>query len=166
MPRRDFTATVFVVNDENQVLLVWHRKFGKWMPPGGHIDPNELPEDAAIRECKEETGIDIELVDGTGDDVFLQQPDEGRMLKRPFSMLLEYIPAFPGNEHRKPEEAHDHIDCIFVGKPTDMTQNMAHNAEESDDIRWFSAEDLSALPEEELFANVRLMAGRILASNS
>ena len=42
---RDFTVATFVVH-EGKVLLLWHRKLGMWLPPGGHIEPNELPDEA------------------------------------------------------------------------------------------------------------------------
>ena len=67
---RDFTVAVFVVHS-NHVLLHPHKKLGLWLPPGGHIDAPELPDDAAVREVREEAGIDIEagsdfmLTDGT-----------------------------------------------------------------------------------------------------
>lgn len=41
------------------VLLVDHRKAGLWLPPGGHIEPCEAPEFAAVREAREELGIDV-----------------------------------------------------------------------------------------------------------
>ena len=50
---RDFTATTFVVH-EGATLLLWHKKMQAWLPPGGHIDPGELPEEAALREVREE----------------------------------------------------------------------------------------------------------------
>ena len=52
---RDFTATTFVVS-LNKTLLLWHQ-IASMLPPGGHIEPNELPEEAAIREVKEEPGL-------------------------------------------------------------------------------------------------------------
>ena len=47
---------------ENKVLLVKHKKLGLWLPVGGHIEENETPDDALLREVKEETGLDIEIL--------------------------------------------------------------------------------------------------------
>ena len=49
---RHFTVAVFVVHD-GCVLLHFHRKLGKWLPPGGHVEDNELPDDAALREAQQ-----------------------------------------------------------------------------------------------------------------
>ena len=58
---RQFTATCYVIKDD-KVLLIYHKKFKKWMPPGGHIDPNETPPEACRREVFEETGLEIEII--------------------------------------------------------------------------------------------------------
>lgn len=58
---RHFTVAVFVVH-EGRVLLNVHPKLGIWLPPGGHIELNELPDEAAVREVQEETGVQAELV--------------------------------------------------------------------------------------------------------
>jgi len=52
---RHFTATGFVVHD-GCVLLHWHPKVKAWLPPGGHIDENEDPVQAVLREVWEESG--------------------------------------------------------------------------------------------------------------
>jgi 8-oxo-dGTP pyrophosphatase MutT (NUDIX family) len=57
---RHFTVAVFVVW-EGKVLLHRHRKLGMWLPPGGHIEEGELPDEAAVREVWEETGVRVEL---------------------------------------------------------------------------------------------------------
>tara|TARA_Y100000310_G_scaffold340082_1_gene434719 strand:+ start:2314 stop:2619 length:306 start_codon:yes stop_codon:yes gene_type:complete len=58
---KEFLSTVFIVN-EGKVLLNFNNKCQIWVPPGGHIEKNELPCDAVIREAKEETGLDVGLV--------------------------------------------------------------------------------------------------------
>lgn len=52
-------ATTVVIND-GQVLLIQREDFKVWALPGGQVDPGESVAQAAIREVKEETGIDIE----------------------------------------------------------------------------------------------------------
>ena len=51
----DFTVAIFVVHDE-KILLIHHRQLDKWLPLGGHIELDEDPEQAALREAKEESG--------------------------------------------------------------------------------------------------------------
>lgn len=54
-------AEVLVINDDNKILLIKNPKRG-WELPGGGVEKGETIPDAAIREVKEEAGIDIELV--------------------------------------------------------------------------------------------------------
>jgi 8-oxo-dGTP pyrophosphatase MutT (NUDIX family) len=82
---RHFTVAVFVVW-EGKVLLHLHRKLGMWLPPGGHIERDELPDDAAVREVFEETGVEVELVGERREDV-----DDPIQLHRPAGVQLENI---------------------------------------------------------------------------
>ena len=61
---KHFTASVWIVSkgQPKKALLLHHRKFDKWMQPGGHIEKFENPVEAAIREVKEETGVDINFL--------------------------------------------------------------------------------------------------------
>lgn len=52
------TASAIVVSARG-VLLHLHKRLGIWIQPGGHIDPGELPWDAAVRETREETGLEV-----------------------------------------------------------------------------------------------------------
>ncbi|MDO8482977.1 MAG: NUDIX domain-containing protein [bacterium] len=56
----DFTVEVFVVC-KNKVLLRLHDKYKIWLSVGGHIELDEEPNQAAVREVKEEVGLDITL---------------------------------------------------------------------------------------------------------
>ncbi|SDP06723.1 ADP-ribose pyrophosphatase YjhB, NUDIX family [Paenibacillus sp. yr247] len=60
-PRHSVSAGVIVLNDEGKILLIKGPRRG-WEPPGGIVELGESIESAAIREVKEETGIDIEIV--------------------------------------------------------------------------------------------------------
>jgi 8-oxo-dGTP pyrophosphatase MutT (NUDIX family) len=122
-PTRDFTVAVLVVHD-GKVLLHWHRKLGRWLPPGGHIEPNELPDEAARREVLEETGVEVTL---RGDSsIAIDDPELPRQLCRPAGIQLEAIA--PG---------HQHIDLIYFasGKP----------AAPLDEVDWFGLDELGPL---------------------
>ncbi len=47
-----------------KLLMLRHRKGGHWSFPKGHVEGNETEEETALREVKEETGLDITLVPG------------------------------------------------------------------------------------------------------
>lgn len=125
---RDFTVAVFVVAG-GRVLLHWHRKLGMWLPPGGHIEPHELPDEAARRETLEETGVDVALVGGRGLD--RDGPGEPRQLVRPAGIQLEDIA--PG---------HQHIDLVYFAVPAD-SQAMTPLPEGAG---WFDDAALADLP--------------------
>ena len=55
------SVTVVARDDEQRVLLVRHIDTGHWVAPGGAVEPNERPADAAHREMREETGLEVEL---------------------------------------------------------------------------------------------------------
>lgn len=59
---RQYCASIFVINNKNEILLMYNKKLNMWLQPGGHIENDELPHETAIRECKEETGIDVKIV--------------------------------------------------------------------------------------------------------
>lgn len=57
----DICVGTFIVY-QGKVLLLWHRKCQSWLCPGGHVEIGEEPPKAAIREAKEETGLDLFLL--------------------------------------------------------------------------------------------------------
>jgi 8-oxo-dGTP pyrophosphatase MutT (NUDIX family) len=122
---RDFAVAAFVVHD-GRVLLHWHAKLQRWLPPGGHIEPNELPDDAAVREVLEETGVVVTLVDVPEAEPDLPRPGVPRPLARPAGIVLTAIA--PG---------HQHIDLVYfaTGEP----------AAPRDGVGWFGQGELAAL---------------------
>jgi len=151
MPRH-FTSTAFVVDDHKRTLLLWHKRLGRWMPPGGHIEDNETPEETAKRECKEETGLDVEIIGMEQEDMFGSNPAEGRMLKSPVALLLEEIPA----SAERNEPAHQHMDFVYLARPLDASQGLSLDETEGRELKWFTLREIEALdPSTEIFSNVQ-----------
>jgi 8-oxo-dGTP pyrophosphatase MutT (NUDIX family) len=53
------SASVLVFDEHGRVLLGRHAETGRWVIPGGGVEPNEEPADAAVREAWEETGLHV-----------------------------------------------------------------------------------------------------------
>lgn len=54
------TASAVVLDERSAtVLLHLHRRLERWLQPGGHVEPGEHPDDAAVRETVEETGVAV-----------------------------------------------------------------------------------------------------------
>lgn len=131
---RHFVATVYVVND-GATLLHEHDRLEMWLPPGGHIDRDELPHEAAVRECYEETGLDITLVAPNGDI----ESDAARSIPQPQELLLEDINVHNG------AVGHQHIDFVFYGRSDRREITPVGQDEAAPDAwEWFDADDLRA----------------------
>lgn len=128
MVTRDFTVAVFVVL-EGRVLLHLHGKLGKWLPPGGHIEPDELPDQAAVREVEEESGLVVELIGPRG--IPEDYPDETTQLTVPAGVQLERI---------APD--HEHIDLVYFAR----VRGAAGRAPLTGGVRWLAPDDLSSIP--------------------
>ena len=62
-------AACVIRNDKGEYLLVQEAQkkvYGLWNLPAGHVDEDEVIEDSAVRETKEETGLDVKLVSKIG----------------------------------------------------------------------------------------------------
>jgi 8-oxo-dGTP pyrophosphatase MutT (NUDIX family) len=123
----DFTVAIFVVHD-SKVLLIHHRKLDNWLPLGGHIELDEDPEQAALREAKEESGLDVELL---GE----RPPTTGagtRALIAPRFLDIHRI-----------TDTHEHIGMIYWARSKNGMLRLS--AEEHNDIRWCSADEREKL---------------------
>ena len=102
---RHFVSTGFVVHD-GAVLLHWHRKVRAWLPPGGHVEPDEDPVQTTLREVREETGVEVRVV-----------PHQRRLpignldqVDAPFAIMIEDV-------FDEKHGAHQHIDFIYFTVP-------------------------------------------------
>lgn len=123
----DFTVAIFVVH-ERRVLLIHHRKLDKWLPLGGHIELEEDPEQAALREAREESGLDVELI---GERPPTTEPGT-RALIGPRFLDIHRI-----------SDTHEHIGMIYWARPRNGTLTLADG--EHHDIRWCTEAELDTL---------------------
>ncbi len=123
--KKSLTATVYIVN-RDRVLLHMHKKYKTWFPVGGHLEENELPHEAALREAKEESGLEVEI--------FEENPDlfSIGLVKRVPSPLAVYHEGTPGVE--------DFLDFIYAAVTRDTVLHPDDG--ESREFRWFTLSEL------------------------
>ena len=102
--KRHFTATGFVVQSE-KTLLLWHKSLQMWVPPGGHLELDEDPVTGVLREIREETSLEAELVP-LAQEFSFSYPGQ---IQPPYTILLE--------DSAEPGQAHKHIDFIYFCRP-------------------------------------------------
>ncbi|AFK18766.1 NUDIX domain-containing protein [Haloferax mediterranei ATCC 33500] len=129
---RHFTSTVYIVND-GAVALHRHERLGIRIPPGGHVDRDELPHEAGLREVREETGLNPTLVDDT-DPV---PAPGGEALPHPRYQMLYDI-----NVHDDGEVGHQHIDHIYYARVDSRDIDPAPGEADLEAWDWYGPADL------------------------
>jgi 8-oxo-dGTP pyrophosphatase MutT (NUDIX family) len=124
------TGSAWILSpDHHEVLLTHHRKLGRWLQLGGHSDGEGDPRQVALREAREESGLER----------FRFLPDERDPL--PLDLDIHPIPAHGG------EPAHLHLDVRFL-LVAGLGQQL-RISEESKELRWFPRARLSEWVDEE-----------------
>jgi 8-oxo-dGTP pyrophosphatase MutT (NUDIX family) len=119
------TASGIVVGCRGTLLHV-HRRLGRWLQPGGHIDPGEDPAAAALRETREETGVDA------------SHPSGGP--------ALIHVDAHPALDHL-------HLDLRYLLQAGEVEPHPG--PEESQAVHWFSWEQAAVVADASLAAALR-----------
>jgi 8-oxo-dGTP pyrophosphatase MutT (NUDIX family) len=144
---RHFTATTFIVH-AGKVLLHRHPKQNLWLPPGGHIERDELPDDAARREIEEETGLRLRLHSEDLAARMSLEMDCG-VVPQPAFILIEDINPF-----------HQHVDFTYFAKLEHTGETLDRCTSEPNSFTWFAPEELDI---EDVPQNVRIGARKAIA---
>ncbi|MDO8518366.1 MAG: NUDIX domain-containing protein [bacterium] len=132
----DFTVGVFVVY-KNKVLLIFHPIYKIWLAVGGHVELNEDPTEAALREVKEETGLDVSLWDGNKPFAHNEPIYHGDPPRR----YVELVPPIGMNRHEI-SSTHEHVDFTYFA--TSHSDQVILESPE-DEYKWFSKDELKSL---------------------
>ncbi len=132
---RHFTATTYIVND-GATALHEHGRLGIRLPPGGHVDRDELPHEAARREVREETGLEAQLVADRAD---VETPN-GRSLPEPAHLMLHDI-----NVHPDGSVGHQHIDHLYYARVSSRDIDpLGDDEADAEAWAWYTADQLAA----------------------
>lgn len=131
--------------ERGRVLLVHHNRFGKWVPPGGHIEPGETFAQTAVREFKEETGLLVRVLSSQAAEI---HPPDANATPEPVPFYVD----LEREGFRVPAVAQ----YYFVQRQDGTTgQEPCAQPEEVFDAAWFTLNDLDGLP---TFGQVRSLA--------
>lgn len=136
---RDFCASAYVIDPlTKKILLVKHKKYNKWVQPGGHVEENEVPEETARREAYEETGIKVDILG----DRFPREND--------------YIKPL-GIQCNRTDDI-NHVDIIYAAVPI-RDGLLQYDPKESTNIGWFSRDELDHI---DVFPDIKITMDYIL----
>jgi 8-oxo-dGTP pyrophosphatase MutT (NUDIX family) len=110
----------------DKVLLVHHVKLDLWLPVGGHIDENETFDQALKREIKEETNLDVELLEYSG--------------LKPHNHVKQVL-ALPFDINVHSVGDHYHCCAFYLCKALNP-EELKTNERELKGVGWFSKEEL------------------------
>ena len=135
---RHFCSTTYLLDkSEKRTLLHWHKKLQTWLPPGGHLEKNEAPFDAAQREIEEEYGLS--MLEFIHPNTPRQLDNRSYSLEMPHFLISEDI-----------AENHIHLDWIFFAW-VDLKKLTGDYL--LDGMKWFGIDEF--VREKDIFDNVK-----------
>ena len=123
--KTDLVVTGYIFNDQKEVLLIHHKKLNIWLPVGGHIEKDETPDEALLREIKEETGLNIQILNQSEVSI---GGNTKQNLATPFHVNIHSV----GD--------HDHCSFFYICKTKEEISSI--NKNELNNFKWFSEREL------------------------
>ena len=143
------TGAAWIVSaDRRRCLLTHHRQLDRWLQLGGHADGQTQIEEVALREAREESGM----------NEFDFVPIAGALL--PFDLDVHQIPARYDSAGRQTEDAHEHYDVRFLLVAHAGQEVTA--SDESHEIGWFTGEEVLRLTDEQSVLRMLYKAAELL----
>jgi 8-oxo-dGTP pyrophosphatase MutT (NUDIX family) len=132
------TVAVLPLDETGRILLVCQVDSGRWATIGGTIEPDESPEDAALREAAEEAGIEVQI---------------GRLLT-----------AVGGPEYRITYPSGDQAACVaIIYEATVKSGTPVPDGDETSEVGWFHLDAIAAVDLNELNRHLLAAVVPILA---
>lgn len=103
--KREFSAGGIVFNSEGKILVTQHSQNKHWSFPKGWIDEGESPEQAALREVKEEGGVVSEIVSKLGSNKYVYTLEGEKIFKIVTYFLMKYKSGDPKDHDWEVSEA-------------------------------------------------------------
>lgn len=125
-----FTSSAWVVNKERtKILMIYHNIYKSWAWPGGHADGEEDLLNVAIREVKEETGV--EKVTKVTEEI----------------LSLEIITVNGHVKRGKYVSSHVHLNVVYLLE-VDEKETLKIKEDENSGVKWINIEDVEKASEE------------------
>jgi len=124
----DFTVEVFIVY-KNKVLLRIHDKYKIWLSVGGHIELDEDPNQAALREVIEEVGLKVELYKDPNLNLISNNERYSELIPPIFMSRMNIT------------DTHEHVVLTYFAK-SNTDKLIISKSEKTEGCRWFTMEEL------------------------
>lgn len=154
--QHDHTASAFIIhwnpedkNTEPKLLVHMHKKFGKLLQPGGHIELNETPWAAIKHELVEETGYEINQLEILQPSLIADLSNTG-MVSHPVPFVYNTHPV-------DKEETHYHSDVSFLFLTHELPVGVPGEGETTD-LRWLTLSEIRENKENNIGSGVQAIS--------
>jgi 8-oxo-dGTP diphosphatase len=137
-------ARAIVYDGDNKIALFHSTKFNYYKLPGGGIEGDETSEEAAIRECKEEIGCDVELISELGEIIEYRKKFR---IKQFSYCYIGRLKGAKGNADMEQDEIDEGFETVWLTLGGAMNVLRPEHSAEKYEIQYITARDSAFLHE-------------------